>query len=122
MFGPGRNIARDESAGQHQQAGAVAADAQTGRIVHVDLAGRLAVAEVVEVGVVQLEELGVVADERAHADVGRPEVDDHDLPDEGGQEGQRVLIHAKSGPAGDGATAARSLAERSDMENASGSP
>ena len=67
---PNRATATTSSRRQ-EHAGPVAADAEAGGVVHVDLAGGGAVAEVVEVGVAELQELRVEPDEGPQADVGR---------------------------------------------------
>ena len=52
----------------------------------VNLAGGGTIAKIMEVGVVQIEELVIAAGKRSEADVGRDEVDDDDLAQEGFQQ------------------------------------
>src|SRR5690606_7685935 len=73
----------DDLVAADEHAGAVAADAEAGGVDDVDLAGGAAVAEVVQVGVADVEEGGVGAGERADADVGRGQVDDDRMAEEG---------------------------------------
>jgi hypothetical protein len=75
----------DDIIPSHEHAGAVAADAQPPGVVDVNLTGGRAIAEVVEVGIDDLEELRVVPGEGTEADVAGTEVDDHNLAEEAGE-------------------------------------
>ena len=73
-----------------EDAGTVAANSVANRVVDVNFSSCCAVAEIVKVCVDHFEILLIAADERTQTNIGRSEIDDDDLADQG-QEKRRQL-------------------------------
>ena len=111
----------DHFGASQQDLGAIAADAESDGVVDVDLAGRLAVAEVVKVGVEQFEEVAIDPDEPAETDIGRTQVDDHKLADHRGQQRRRVVGHGFGNQfGGDGKVSEQEICPQISLMNADG--